>query len=530
MSETRIETRPPQTGRVDAWTPAPVDEAGMVTLAELVALAVRKGDQIELEGALGAGKSTFARALIKAVLGDDAADVPSPTFSLVQTYDTPRLTIAHADLYRLRDSEEACELGLDEARAAGLTLIEWPERAIGRLATDGGSGLLVEIADADEASLRRVTLTPFGAFRTRLTRLRELWDFILRTWRVPGPIRVRYLQGDASARAYTRLVAPGGTSRVLMDAPRQPDGPPVRDGLPYSRIAHLAEDVRPFVAIGEHLASLGARVPHVHAADIDRGLLLLDDLGDDVFASLVRAGGPQRELWAAAVDMLVRLRGTKPLSLLLPDGDRHVVPRYDVGALAIEVELLVDWLWPAENGSPCPPDVADDYRNAWGVVLKRLAVMGDGLVLRDFHSPNLIRVPTADGRFEVGVIDFQDAVLGPVAYDLASLLFDARVDVAPDLEREMFERYVSATLVRDPYFDRPSFEFAYAALAVQRNTKILGIFARLSRRDGKHGYLVHLPRIWAYLERGLAHPELGALRGWFDQHWPADRRRVLPIV
>jgi N-acetylmuramate 1-kinase len=504
-----------------------------VMIAELVTIALRRGDRIELEGDLGAGKSTFARAVIRAALDDPAADVPSPTFSLVQSYPTPRLEITHADLYRLSEPSEVDELGLVEACHSGAVLVEWPERGRGPgPASFDGAGLVVRLDDLDVSSVRRITLTAHGSFRPRLARLMDVWEFLHTAWPEAMPVRIRYLQGDASARAYARISSATGSvrgTRVLMDSPRQPDGPAVRDGLSYSRIAHLAEDVRAFVAVGGHLERAGVLVPAVQAHDLDRGLLLLDDLGDGVFSRLIADGCDQRALWTDAVDTLVALRTASPgHSLPLPDGSTHVLPRYDGNALAIETELLIDWLWPAEYGGAAPDAISASFRWAWMPILRRLASMGDGLVLRDFHSPNLLRVPAVGGTPRLGVIDFQDAVLGPLAYDLASLLLDARVDVPEDLAAELLERYCERAKAAVPLFDERNFRFAFAALGVQRNTKILGIFARLSRRDGKHGYLVHLPRIWRYLERGLGHPELAGLKAWYDQHWPAHTRRQLP--
>jgi hypothetical protein len=520
-----FETSTPLTA-ADVWTPPPLDEPTVVMLAELASLALRPGDRIELVGDLGAGKSTFARALIRSVIGDDTADVPSPTFSLVQTYQTPRLTITHADLYRLQSPFEADELALDEAVASGAVLIEWADRLGG--AEPGAALLRVRFGEVEDLSVRVLSFSASGAFLPRLDRVRAKWDFLNRNCPETVPLRVRFMQGDASARGYARLEG-GGETRILMDAPRQADGPPVRDGLPYSRIAHLAEDVRAFVAIADHLSAAGHTVPNVIAHDLDHGLLLLRDLGDGVYARLVAAGADQAPLWRQAVDTLVDLRALQTgLSLPLPDGTHHVLSRYDAAALAIEVELLIDWLWPALHGRDAPAEVRASFRAAWMPVLRRLASMSDGLVLRDFHSPNLIRVADGRGGFRVGLIDFQDAVLGPAAYDLASLLFDARVDVPAELERDLYEHYIARVASSGRPFDRAGFDFAYAALAAQRTTKILGIFARLSRRDGKHVYLSHLPRLWRYLERGLAHPDLAMLEVWFDRHWPAETRVELP--
>lgn len=257
-----------------AWVCTSVDQAYLTRLAELVALKVRAGDLITLSGDLGAGKTTFARALIRALLDDLAVEVPSPTFTLVQPYATLRIEVAHFDLYRLDSPEELDEVGFGDAVAAGVALVEWPERAGGRL---HGHRLDVMLAAGPSAETRTVTLTSDDGWRGRLDRLREMADFLDL---VPDPaVTLRYLQGDASTRAYARL-ADQHRSQVIMDSPRMPDGPPIRDGLPYSRIAHLAEDVTAFHAVREALAACGMQVPAIHKFDHERGFLVLDDYGN----------------------------------------------------------------------------------------------------------------------------------------------------------------------------------------------------------------------------------------------------------
>ena len=505
------------------WQLARLDEPALLRLGEMLALALRRGDVVRLEGDLGTGKTTLARSIIRALVGDDAAEVPSPTFALLQHYDTPRLSLAHLDLYRLGSAAELLELGIEDAISDGAVLVEWPQRAGAALPA---TGITIRLAESDGGARRDVLITATGPAAARIARLRLVDEFLNRSL---GPdacagTRVAYLQGDASARAYARISGPGGAA-IVMDSPRMPDGPAVRDGLPYSRIAHLAEDVRPFVAIAGLLDCAGFSVPRVRAHDLEHGLLLIDDLGDRVFGRELAAGTSQELLWSAAVDALVALRAidpSGPLSLL--DGSAHRVPVYDARALAIETELVLDWLWPAVKGQPAPQTAREVYVAAWGDVISKLVALPSGLVLRDYHSPNLIWLPEREGVRRVGIIDFQDAVLGPPAYDAVSLLQDARLDVPAGLEQRLADRYVAMARAADPAFDEEAFRFSYAALGCQRNAKILGIFARLSRRDGKHGYLAHIPRIWGYLERGLTHPGLAAVRAWYEEHWPAGTR------
>ena len=496
------------------WVLVGVDLARLSRLAELIALKARAGDLIALAGDLGAGKTTFARAFIRAMLMAPDAEVPSPTFTLVQTYATARAEVAHFDLYRLNSADEIDEIGFDEAIATGIALVEWPERAAGRL---DGNRLDIALSAGPSAETRTVTLTPGDGWAARLDRLREIDDFLSANAGAAGSLQ--YLQGDASTRGYARLSGTG-TALVLMDSPRMPDGPPIRDGLPYSRIAHLAEDVTAFHALAEALAKCGLVVPMVRAFDHKRGLLLIDDLGDLTFGRALEKGIAQQTLWSTALDGLIALRTqAAPDRLPVPgDGPDHILHRYDRTALTIEVELLTDWYWPYAKGTTIPGDVKAEFLALWGAQIDKLEALPIGWVLRDYHSPNLMWLP--DGK--VGALDFQDAMRGPWAYDVVSLLQDARLDVPEDLERALLDRYRREAQLHGPNFDDDTFNYAYAALGAQRNTKILGIFARLAHRDGKPAYLAHMPRLWRYMERDLKHPALAELQRWFDTHFPRD--------
>jgi tRNA threonylcarbamoyl adenosine modification protein YjeE len=506
-----------------AWT-RDLDEAGIVRLAELLALKLRIGDAVALSGDLGAGKTTLARALIAALMGEKGMEVPSPTFSLRQTYATPRLTIGHFDFYRLEAEDEVAELGFQEAVATGAAIVEWPERAATMLP---GCRYHITLAETADPTVRRVTMRGLDEAAAHARRIGKLMAFLDGEPRWLGA-HIAYLQGDASTRAYARLSSDGGTV-LLMDAPRQPDGPPIRDGKPYSRIAHLAEDmVRPFVAIGAILRGAGLSAPEVVAMDLAKGLLLVEDLGDRVFGNEIAAGRvAQTELWRTAVDALIALRGVPvPASLPLPDGISYVLPRRDRDAFQIEIELLLDWYWPALKGEPVPRGVRAEFSALWAPVLDRLLGLPGGWFLRDYHSPNLIWLPERKGIARVGIIDFQDALNEHFAFDLVSLLQDARVTVPQELEAELFARYCAEIARSEPAFDRAAFAAAYADFGAQRNTRLLGLWARLLKRDGKPQYLQHIPRTWGYLARNLRAPGLGALRAWYDRHFPPDVRAV----
>ncbi len=496
-----------------------LDEAGLERLAALIAMDLRPGDVIALGGDLGAGKTTFARAAIRAAIGDPEAEVPSPTFSLVQIYETPRGMITHCDLYRIDGEDGAAELGLEEAQARGALLIEWPERAPSMLGEDR---LDITLTEIDGGARRCVTMEGQGVWAQRGDRLAAIWRFISENgW---GEASVGAIPGDASARRYFRL-AKNDVRALVMDAPRMPDGPPIRDGKPYSRIAHLAEDVRPFVAVARHLRDRGLSAPKIFAADLDAGLLLTEDLGDRVFGAEVARGTDQAMLWKMGVDALVELHRTPAVARLpVGDGTFHDVPPFDLSAMQIEVELLIDWYLSAIHVVPTDTATRTSFLAVWRPVFERLLAQPPALLLRDYHSPNLLWLTERSGAAATGIIDFQDAMIGPAAYDLVSLLQDARLDVAPDIETELLAHYCRAAAQSQPGFDEAQFRWAFAALGAQRNTKILGIFARLAKRDGKPRYLQHIPRIWRYLERDLAHPGLSSLEAWYDLHLPAGIR------
>lgn len=499
-----------------------LSEPALRRLAQEFAFALQPGDTIALEGDLGAGKTTFARALIEALSGQHGLEIPSPTFTLVQSYKTPRFDVAHFDLYRLSAPEELHELGLDHALKTGIAIIEWPDKAGELLPTERWT---LRLSETDDPGKRNIEFTSTPSLHHRHRRFSDAWGFLRSSgWGEPAT-QFSYLQGDASPRRYARLHKADGRKAVFMDAPKHPDGPPVRNGLPYSRIAHLAEDVRPFVAIANALRVGGFSAPAILAHDLDQGFLLIDDLGDRVFGREVSIGTDQAALWTRGTDTLVALRAYPPPEAMpLPDGTTYALPPMDHGAMRIETELLLDWYWPAVQGGEAPQKVRDEFNIIWDAIFDRIAREPKGWVLRDYHSPNLLALDELPPPRDVGIIDFQDAMLGSHAYDLVSLLQDARLDVAAPLENELLERYIASVKAIDQSIDEKGFRFAYAALGCQRNTKILGIFARLAKRDGKRGYLAHIPRIWGYLARGLAHDELASLSAWYEQYFPAHAR------
>jgi N-acetylmuramate 1-kinase len=479
-----------------------------------VANMLEPGDFIALSGDLGAGKTTFVRAMIAHLANDAAIEVPSPTFTLVQSYDLPRFRVVHADLYRVAGADELAELGLDET-ADAVVMMEWPDRAGGALPQDR-IDIAFALAPHDGIEHRIVHMDGRGAATARVDRLGAMLGFLDKAG-LGTAVRTR-IAGDASTRSYERLVN-GGSRFILMNAPRKADGPPIKRGLPYSAIAHLAEDMRPFVAVANGLRERGFSAPKIFFADHDAGFVVLEDLG----AELIVAGDPPRpipERYERAVDVLIELhRHDLPDVLPVAPHVEHRIPPYDLDAFLIEVELLLDW-YLALRGAPASAEARARFLSLWQEALRPALDAPKTWVLRDFHSPNLLWLADRPGVAQVGLLDFQDAVMGPAAFDVASLLQDARVDVAEKLETALFVRYVEGRLAHDRNFDADAFGRLYATLAAQRATKILGIFARLDRRDGKPQYLRHLPRIYGYAHRALRHPALAALGDWYDAHVP----------
>ena len=491
------------------------NEEAMHQLVQDIAIALEPGDLITLSGDLGAGKTTFARALIRHLAGDPAVEVPSPTFTLMQTYELPRFPVVHADLYRVSGSSELAALGFEDLPPGAVVLLEWPDRAAGFLPPDR---LDIALTLAPQLGLdhRNLRITGYGAFGPRADRIAALRKFLDQSDYGEAE-RVR-IAGDASARSYERLTL-GRRHVILMNSPRRTDGPPVRNGLPYSAIAHLAEDVKPFVALADGLRERGFSTPEIYAADLEAGFLILEDLGRE---GIVEGDPPEPvgHRYQTAVDALIALhRLSLPDTLPVAPLISHRIPPYDIDALMMEAELLPDWYMPYREATTSPA-VRLTYLRLWREALAPILDVRPTWVLRDFHSPNLLWLSGRADIARLGILDFQDAVMGPAAYDLASLLQDARVDVPEEMEIELLGRYVRARREAEEEFDIPGFVKIYSTLAAQRASKILGIFARLDRRDGKPQYLRHLPRVWNYLQRSLAHPTLGQLEAWYQANVP----------
>jgi len=298
------------------------------------------------------------------------------------------------------------------------------------------------------------------------------------------------LQADASFRRYIRLTM-NGMSSMLMDAPPK------------------TEDVRPFVKVARHLTGLGFSAPSIYAQDIDQGFLLLEDFGNSTFTQLLNQGMSEDVLYETAIDALIALHNNKCNA----DVD---LPLYDESPLMEEVDLFFDWYLPELSGAQKHSANRDEFRDAWKQVLSYLPKMEPTIVLRDFHVDNLMLLPNQVSPKNCGLLDFQDALIGSPAYDVASLLEDARRDISEVFRQKMLTRYFGGR----SGINQADFESSYRILSAQRHMKIIGIFTRLYRRDGKAHYLRHMTRVMTYLQQHLTHPELAPVRNWLEAHVP----------
>lgn len=337
------------------------------------------------------------------------------------------------------------------------------------------------------------------------------------------------LPGDASTRRYERLTPPSGPTLMLMDQVAAAESPPCDPAwTPQQRIAHgwnatarlSAGRIEAFAAVAEHLRSVGLTAPALPALDAPKGLAVLEDFGDALFARVIEAGQDETPLYLAAVEALAQLHAAPTAEVLHgPAGDWPLLT-YDETALQGGADLFVDWLPKLDDRLVFDDAAVSEWRAAWTPITTEGAAKASVMAHRDYHAENLIWMPERDGVRRVGMIDFQDAVRAHPSWDLHSLLQDARRDVSPELEALALDRYFDLR----PEHDRDDFMRLYAGLAALNEARILGIFARLIARDGKPRYRQFMPRMWAHLNRNLTRPGLEGVAVWFDKHVPSELR------
>jgi aminoglycoside/choline kinase family phosphotransferase len=337
--------------------------------------------------------------------------------------------------------------------------------------------------------------------------------------------RLEPLAGDASTRRYDRLHLPNGSTRILMDQPPSVEtlpcpplaSPEERIRLGYNASARLAAGrIEAFVAIADWLSAEGFSAPRIDHADAGKGLAVIEDLGDDLIARCTERGEPALPMYEAAVDAQVALhRITPPGILSAPTGDWPLLA-YDDLALKTGAGLFLEW-WPNFSGmSAFSEDARDSWESLWHPIREGAVARSGVFTHRDYHAENLVWMPGRIGIQRIGLLDFQDALVGHPAWDLLHLLQDARRDVDPALEQAMLERYLSAR----PELDQDLFLSDYRGLAALNAARILFIFARQVAGFGRPRYTAFMPRTWRYLERNLSDPSLKPVRDWFEHYVP----------
>lgn len=308
-------------------------------------------------------------------------------------------------------------------------------------------------------------------------------------------VKLHGLQADASFRRYYRME---GTPSAMLMMQDPPDRPPIP---PYVM-------VEPFIKISEHLRDLGLRAPAIHFKDLENGLLILEDFGDDTYTHLFNKGHDPKPLYEMAVDALVHLHKH-------PQRSDIELPPYDDKQMVDEAMLLLDWYLPSLTGKKTTQEMKDSFADVWRGLFAKLPKDQQTLVLRDYHVDNLMLAADGDGIEKCGILDFQDALIGQFSYDLMSLLEDARRDVPKDLKKHLYDRYLDG-MGKD--LDRDGFDYSFRVLAAQRHAKVLGIFVRLHERDGKERYLQFIPHVQKLFINAVNDPALAPLKKWFDDH------------
>ncbi|PLW75886.1 tRNA (adenosine(37)-N6)-threonylcarbamoyltransferase complex ATPase subunit type 1 TsaE [Cohaesibacter celericrescens] len=499
-----------------------LSEAASSALAADIACLVQQGDILALDGDLGLGKSTFARALLRARAENPDLEVPSPTFTLVQTYDFPNedadLEISHFDLYRIGDFEELFEIGLEDSWQSGCALIEWPDRAEELLPEQS---LWLRFENGADSQSRKLTLFGDCSWGERLQRMCQKRQLLIDCgWEdgIRAPIK-----GDLSPRNYDRVHRPDeppkkiSTSAILMDMPERQPGPVLSDGRLYDHVAHRVTKLAPMICTREGLQKLGLKVPEVYGFALQEGLALWEDFGAQTLTE--GPDKPVEERYLATVSALADLHNQPLPDAFETTAGRHELSHYDEDAFGVELDVFVDFFWPHVKMASCPPALRAEFHQLWRPLLTHLTASEQVLVLRDVQDPNCFWLDVTTRKGPVGFIDFQDCLIGPSAYDLAALAMDARVTIPVHLAEKMVTAYKSK---RDLNAEASAaFDAAFCLCACQRTMKNLGAFARAADQAGRPDYLDHIPRSLDYLTRAMTHPLLSELKDWYgSQDFP----------
>jgi tRNA threonylcarbamoyl adenosine modification protein YjeE len=469
------------------------DQGATELLAEDVAACLRRGDAVALSGELGAGKTTFARALLRSLAGDLALEVPSPTFTLVQPYDLPRFPVAHVDLYRVTDPAEIEETGMLEALGDGAVIVEWPDRAEQLLPREA-LRMALEIA----GSGRRALLTGGKDWQERIRRSRSARDF-LEANGFAGAHRLA-TAAWSSAPIGEPVVGPDRTARLVA----WPDDADPRASSLDARIAGNGD-----------LRRAGLSAPELIAADRRRGLALVEDLGDE---RLVDANGPIPERAFVAIEALAELHVRARPTEVSHGGARHVIPELGRAGLASDAAHFADAYLPRVAQTALPARERREFERLWRAVFERLVDVERSWIVRPLGWHDLVWLPKRQGLQRVGFAFAGELLVGPAAYNVATLCQDATLPVSPQLEADLLRHYLALRHSADAHFDSDRFSIGYAIITAALATHGLGV-ASLHARAGTEDEATGRRRL-GYLHRALAHPVLSDLAVWYERHVP----------
>jgi len=483
-------------------------------LAKCLAPLLTLSDVVTLSGDLGAGKTTFARSLIRFLANQPELIITSPTYLMLQEYEGKSCLLVHADLYRLTSQGELTEIGFSEIIDSAITIVEWPERYPG-LIDNATVAIKLNITNTSNDLSRVASLTAeaflLSSIFTQYNILTLLDDS---TWMNASR---ELIAGDASGRRYERITN-RFSSAILMIVPLTKPDQNIRVNKTYREIAKLSDSLDTFVAVSNGLRTYGFSAPKILKCDIQNGLILTEDLGSE---PIFNTNGPIIERYREAVHFLGTLHELNPpQNIPNYDGTNYEIPKYDTQALLVEVELFIDWYIPNLTDYQISTEQRAKFLDIWKGLLEPLQIEPHGWTLRDFHSPNILWLKERSGIKRIGLIDIQDTVWGHPAYDLASLLQDARIPISNDVELNLYEFYIKMKFNNVANFDAKAFSKSYAIYALQRVTKILGIFVRLNLRDNKPEYLKFIPQLIFYLNRNIKHPDLSEYRRWLNMNCP----------
>ena len=314
---------------------------------------------------------------------------------------------------------------------------------------------------------------------------------------------IQALKGDASRRCFYRHYK-NNKSVIIIDADPS-----------------LGEEPNAYAAVTYMLQKNKFSVPEIYASDIQNGFFIIEDFGDNLYAHIITKDASKADnLYKNALDVLVAVQKINIDPILSYGSGTYKLQNYDINRFISEVKIFTDWYFPEITKRPTPTSAKDELNTIMRGLLLPVVTQSSGLVLRDYHAENLMFLETRNTIQAVGLLDYQDAVIGNHAYDVVSLLQDARRDITPDFEAKMLDYFLTKAHI----IDKQAFMRDYYILGTQRNIKILGIFTRLWLRDRKEQYLPHMKRVWRYLERDLAQPQLKPLKGWFDRWLPHSLR------